>query len=768
MNKQIDRNTIKNIDSNWTKNVSVALLNNRWHRVVFAVVVIAMLFLVFMLFLNFSGNVTKFLKQDVEATITAVSSQSKDLLQHTISQATTNLHGMASAFAKYKDFSDPEILTVIEREAVRNNYTRISISGLDGNVITSDNQDYNISKREYFIKSKQGTANISNVLLSYVNGEKIIVYSVPIFRDNTVIGVLSAENSVKQLETMLTSASINKQSHTYITDKEGNVLIHPSYHDGEQPTDNVFSLVADPDSILFEQVLADARENKDGVIEFTHLSGDQRFAAYVRIPAINDWYSVSILPKEVLTEKTNYIISLTGVLLSIIAAILAIFAVYIYYVKRSSQRTFEFIAFTDEVTGCRSWAKFELDMSALLKKHKDQDYAFIYLNVQNFKYINDVLGHEAGNDLLRYISKVLSDNLNSNEAYTRIIADRFTMLIEYTNDSSIIKKLEQINKEIVLFRTNYDSTFALNLVFGIYKIKDKTLPANIISDRSLVAMESLNGVKDSHYGFYNSSIRQKALLEKELENEMQFALESKNFIVYLQPKFDLANGEIVGAEALVRWMHSKRGLIPPGNFISIFESNGFITKLDLYMFEETCKLLRKWIDSGKEPIPISVNLSKVHLYNPNIAEDLYSLALRYNIPTNLIEVELTESMNFENMTMLLNVVDRLKKFDFIISIDDFGTGYSSLNLLKDLPVDVLKIDREFLSEAADQKRGRQVLASIIDMAKRLDMKTVAEGVEFKEQADFLTAVNCDYVQGFFFSQPISINDFESRYIYNND
>lgn len=768
MNKQLNRNIIKDIDSNWTKNVSIALLNNRWHRVVFYLVVIAMLFLVFMLFLNFSSNVTKLLKEDVENDVTAVSLQHRDLLQHTISEATTNLHGMASAFSKYESFDAPEIMSVMQREAVRNDYSRISIAGLDGNVITSDNESYNISKRDYFIKSKQGTANVSNVLLSYVNADKIVVYSVPIFKNNTIIGVLSAENSIRQIEQLLAVSAINKDSYTYITDREGNVVLHPKYRDAEAPTDNVFSLVANPDSHIFEQVLADTKNNKDGVVEFTHLSGDQRFAAYVRIPTINDWYAVSIIPKAILTQKTTYILSLTGVLLSVVAGILITFSIYVYYVKRSSQKTFEFIAFTDEVTGCRSWAKFEIDMIELLKKRKDQNYAFVYLNVQNFKYINDVLGHKAGDDLLRYVSKVLNDNLNTNEIYTRVIADRFTLLIEYLNDSTIIKKLEQIYNEIALFRTNYDVNFMLNIMFGIYKIKDRMLPTNVISDRALVAMESLSGVKDSRYGFYNSSIRQRALLEKELENEMQAALDSKNFIVYLQPKFDLISGEIVGAEALVRWMHSKRGLIPPGNFISIFENNGFITKLDLYMFEETCKLLRKWIDSGKEPIPISVNLSKVHLYNPNIAEDLYSLALRYNIPTSLIEVELTESMNFENMSMLLSVVDRLKKFDFIISIDDFGTGYSSLNLLKDLPVDVLKIDREFLSEAADQKRGRQVIASIIDMAKRLDMKTVAEGVEYKEQADFLTAVNCDYVQGFFFSQPISISDFEAMYIYNND
>lgn len=765
MNKPVNREQIKNTSSEWTHNVSKALLSSKWHKIVFVSSAVFMLGVILLLFIGFSIKVKSILKEQVETQLLEVALQTRDVVEYKLNQSTMSMYGLSSAISKYESFEDPMLKDLLFRETTRNGFLDMVVILADGTSAQMDNIIPNASQHEFFKLAMNGVASVSDVITSESVGQPIIVSAVPIFKNSKVVGVLCSVQSLKQFEGLLATTAFNDKCYTYVVSETGEIIFSPLNPIAPTSITNLLDISTATEAER-QIALDDAKNRRSDVRTFTQADGSEKFAAYAPLDGINNWYTVSIVSSDVLTKKTYYIVALTAVLLGIISVILTIIALYAYYVKRSSQKTFEYIAFTDEVTGSPSWSRFEIDTCELLKKHKDKRYAFVYQNIKNFKYINDILGHEIGNDLLRYVAKVVNDNLTGDEIFSRIIADRFVILIEYTNDASIIKRLDQIDKEIMLFHSNYDVNFALNLVYGIYKIKDITLPINVISDRSLLAMETLCGSNDTKYGFYNSSIRQKALLEKELENEMHEALDNKDFIVYLQPKFDLTTNKIVGAEALVRWLHAKRGLLPPGNFIEIFENNGFITKLDKYMFEETCKLLRKWIDSGKEPVPISVNLSKVHLYNPNIAEDLHSLALRYDIPPSLIEVELTESMDFENMTMLLGVVNRLKHFDFVISIDDFGSGYSSLNLLKDLPVDVLKIDREFLSAASDQKRGRQVIASIIDMAKRLEMKTVAEGVEYREQADFLMAANCDFVQGFFFSQPITINDFESKYIYN--
>lgn len=767
MRKKFERKIAENSAPTWAKNISLSLLSDKWHRLLFLSITIVLMLVILFMFSNFSTKVTELLKEDTKDEILEVSLQSRNVLQEKLFDATSNLYGIAYSFSKYDDLNHPDIIDIMSRETVRNGYSHMGITTADGNSITNEGNTEYVADREYHKLAMTGIANISGVITSRITNEESIIYAVPILKDNEVVGVLRAVNNKEQLEKTMSVTSFNDRCYTYVCTNTGEVVFRPNFPESYPTYKNILDAV-NLDEETSDSINDDVANKRSATKELKGKDGGELFASYAPLHGINDWYTVSVVPAEALLNQSNYIITLAAILLSVITVILGGVLLYVLYIRRSTQKTFEYLAFTDEITGGPSWVKFDMSFTNVIKRSKDRKYAFIYQNIQNFKYINDIMGHDIGNDLLKYISRVLSDNLSSDEIYTRIIADRFVYLIEYDNDASIIKKLEQINNEITLFRSNYNIDFTLNLFFGIYKIADKTLPLNIISDRALLALETLINSNDTNYGFYNSNIRQKVLLEKELENEMQSALDNKNFVVYLQPKFDLDKNEITGAEALVRWLHPKRGLIPPAEFIEMFENNGFITKLDLYVFEETCKLLRKWIDNGKEPIPISVNLSKIHLSNPNIAEDLYCLALRYNIPTKLIEIELTETMDFDNLSMLLSVVQKLKHFDFVISIDDFGTGYSSLNMLKDLPVDVLKIDRGFFTEAADQERGRKVIESIIEMAQRLDMKTVAEGVEYKEQADFLASAHCDYVQGFYFSHPICINDFEKKYIYNND
>ncbi len=611
------------------------------------------------------------------------------------------------------------------------------------------------------MKAIKGISSVSKCLCSIIDKKRIIVYSVPVFKGNRVIGVLSAINQITTIEKSFFISKYNLNYNTYIINSNGDIILKSK--DTNDSNINILSTINNYGNNI-DKFVKDIKNRDSNVRIIKDTNSKHQFVTYAPLEKINDWYLVSFVAQTPILKKSNYIITLTASLVALITFLLLIFFFYISFVRKSSRKTFEYLAYTDDLTGCRNWSKFVIDSLEMIKKSKDKQYAFVFSNIENFKYVNDIMGFEVGNDLLKFFSKTLDEQLEIGEPYTRINADRFGFIMEYTNDQALLNRLKKINDEISSFKSHSDIRVTLNVLYGIYKVKDKSLPISIMSDRALLAMQTIKTSRESNYGFYNSSIRQKALLEKQLESDMQEALDNKNFAVYLQPKFDLNTKKIIGAEALVRWLHPKRGIISPNEFIPLFENNGFITKLDYYMFESACKLLRKWIDKGKTPIPVSVNISRVHLYNQNLAEELYCTALRYDIPPKLIEIELTESIDFENISLLLQILYRLKSFDFTISIDDFGSGYSSLNLLKDLPVDILKIDREFLSQASDQKRGRQVIASIIDLAKHLDIKTVAEGVEQKDQADFLTSANCDFVQGFYFSKPICINDFEKKYI----
>ena len=247
-----------------------------------------------------------------------------------------------------------------------------------------------------------------------------------------------------------------------------------------------------------------------------------------------------------------------------------------------------------------------------------------------------------------------------------------------------------------------------------------------------------------------------------VENDMERALINREFQVYLQPKYSTKEEVISGAEALVRWIHPTEGFVAPYRFIPIFENNGFIIHLDDYMITEVARLQAKWIAEGKKVVPISVNVSRVHFAREDLAEHICKLVDQFGVPHNVIELELTESAFFDDKDMLLNTIKRLKAYGFEISMDDFGAGYSSLNSLKELPLDVVKLDAGFFREADEDGRGKVIVGDTISLAKKLDMKIVAEGIETREQVDFLATQDCDLIQGYYFAKPMPVAEFEQK------
>lgn len=257
-------------------------------------------------------------------------------------------------------------------------------------------------------------------------------------------------------------------------------------------------------------------------------------------------------------------------------------------------------------------------------------------------------------------------------------------------------------------------------------------------------------------------MKEEQVWERHIEDDMEKALENHEFKVYLQPKYSTKEEVLSAAEALVRWVHPELGFISPGKFIPIFERNGFILKLDDYMLDEVAKQQAKWRQEGKKLVPISVNVSRAHFARYELAEHICSIVDAYQVPHEFIELELTESAFFDDKSALLETVKKLKSFGFKVSMDDFGAGYSSLNSLKELPLDIIKLDAEFFRGADDLERSNLIVGDTISLAKKLGMQIVAEGIETREQVDFLAKQNCDLIQGFYFAKPLPINEFEER------
>nr|WP_235704654.1 EAL domain-containing protein [Clostridioides difficile] len=447
-------------------------------------------------------------------------------------------------------------------------------------------------------------------------------------------------------------------------------------------------------------------------------------------------------------------------IISFVCILFLIAIKYIIYNKKKKEDYLKKIAYTDPLTGADSIDKFKINSNKLFVKNNPEEYALFYIDVDKFKYINDMFGYDMGNDTLIHISNTIASELKEDEIFARVSADHFVFLIKYKTDDDIKTRLNNIYNKVQILSNPKINYYKLILDCGIYKISKSDNDINTIMDRANTARKTIKGGHKNSFAFYDKEMHKKILKEKEIENSMVDALNNGEFIVYFQPKYSLSDYQIIGAEALVRWDNPQKGLIPPIEFIPVFERNGFIVNIDFYVFEEVCKKIREWMDEGQKVVPISVNLSRMHFVNSNFIEKFKLIVDKYKIPTRLIELELTETAVLDNIEGLLDTMNNLKEKGFVISMDDFGTGYSSLNLLKELPVDILKLDRAFFTEKDESNNEKIVISNVIKMAKELKMKVISEGVETISQVEFLKQIGCDMVQGYLFSKPMPVKEFE--------
>lgn len=413
----------------------------------------------------------------------------------------------------------------------------------------------------------------------------------------------------------------------------------------------------------------------------------------------------------------------------------------------------------DSVTGLYTKLKFYQEVRRLLVDAEEETFAFMRIDIDRFKMINNFYGIKEGDKVLVSVANELKrvSMVFENFVYGRLENDVFAVCVPYKEENiDLIIKALQINMK----KVNKD--YNIKVSCGVYIIKDRTMDVSEMYDRAFLAAKNCKGKFVESVAYYDDSMIENMRQEQFIINEVNKAIDEEQFEVFLQPKINLVTDKSYGAEALVRWKHPERGMISPGEFIPVYERNGIIGRLDQYMWRHVCMLLRRWIDEGKNPNPISVNVSRVNIYNPHLVEILKKLITEYRIPAGLLNLELTESAFMEDQALVMKTMSRLHDIGFKIMMDDFGSGYSSLNVLKDMEVDYLKVDMKFLQQ--DQEfngKGEKVLTSVIRMAKWLHLPSIVEGVETIEQVDFLKCIGCEYAQGFYYAKPMPVKEYEA-------
>lgn len=423
------------------------------------------------------------------------------------------------------------------------------------------------------------------------------------------------------------------------------------------------------------------------------------------------------------------------------------------------------MAFIDSITEGRNRTSFELDAGGAIRTAPPATYVLVSLDIEKFKVVNDLFGIEAGDRTLHYVYTVLERQLQPGEFAARISADTFSLLLLNQGPEALVKRMEDLAQTINSFNQGKSHKYLLSIAAGFYPVEEPHLPMTQLQDRATLARKQIKGANMGNQlclcRFYDHKDTLRLSREKDIENRMWDALQSGEFLVYLQPKQDLRSGKIGGAEALVRWQHPEKGLVPPGDFIPLFEKNGFIVEVDLYVFEQVCRLMVRWQEEGLPLTTVSVNMSRLHLANGSFLSRYEAIRQRYGIDPQLLEIEITETLIFQNPQMFVSVIDEIRRCGYRCSIDDFGSGYSSLNTLKDIHVDTLKLDRAFFAspDMSDPREG-DIIGVVVELAQKLHMTTVAEGIETPEQAQFLKKIGCDYLQGYLFSRPVPVAEFE--------
>ena len=473
--------------------------------------------------------------------------------------------------------------------------------------------------------------------------------------------------------------------------------------------------------------------------------------------------------KEFIAFKSYLDISMDDVgyfSLNFLSAYILVILIFILLVSNiirthRNNRNMRKIVFRDNITGNRNWFWFALKSKELLKKRRgNTQYAIVSLSFVGYR--NYVLCHsvDLGEQTLKNIWRTIDAYLEKNEICAHSTASNFPILMKASDEASARAKLDRIIKALETIGGDHDFKFQAGVCLIDPKIKKKA-DIDLLYNNASTARMTLDDNDDSGIAFFDKKLFEDTIWTDKVTERQREAIEKEEFKVYYQPKYDPRTNELMGAEALIRWVSEDLGFVAPGRFIPIFENSGFITEIDHYMLSHVARDQKKWLDEGKKCVPVSVNVSRAHFAETNLAEQIRDIIDKEGAPHDLIEIELTESAFFDDKKVMLATIKKLKEYGFLVSMDDFGSGYSSLNSLKDMPLDILKLDAGFFRGENDNDRAEIVVSEALQLARKLNMTTVAEGVEDQAQVDFLAAEGCNMIQGYYYAKPMPKEEYES-------
>lgn len=670
------------------------------------------------------------------------------------------LEGLAVSLRDLVILDENQIMTILKDINEENAFIRMGYADVRGNArmvdMNGNVQEVNLSGMEFFERALQGEKSISDTFADPQDASGYINYFGVRINDSkgNVRGILCAVHSAVILREIIDAPVLKGAGYSNILDDDGNYVLKTiKTYEGDILPENRTKIA---------EVI-----KKEGSGDFILTDRQGIRQMLVILPIIEgQWYQVSMVPVDVL--RSSYIQTAGGIMTIIVVAC----GRFILLMSRqqrmavNNQKMLMKLAYSDSLTGLRNFAGFKREAEILLNRpelarSELPAYVLWYGDLRNFKLINDVLGYEEGDRLLRLVAEFLRTVESPDRISCRIAADNFAGITRCVDMEALDRGLCQLKE--YMRNSGMDEQPFMEIPVGVYRFRpgDEKQSLDVLVNYANMAHKIAKERPGTSYVFYDDGIRRRMLEDSALESEAEAAMENQEFMLYMQPKIDIQNGNrITGAEVLVRWLSPRRGLIPPGDFIPLFEKSELIVKLDRYMFEHACRWYRIYLEQGKRPVSLAINVSKAGLFQNDFVDYYTGIKDKYSIPDGFLELEFTESILAADTELFAELVVNLNAHGFICSLDDFGSGYSSLNLLKNLPIDVLKLDILFFHKSRDIRRERIVVSNVINMARELNIKTIAEGVEDMDTVEFLRDAGCNVIQGYVFAKPMPQEDFE--------
>lgn len=691
------------------------------------------------------------MKEETKSYVTDMANQMSREISYRIQSYEPYISETADSFSKMPD----RILNeeVLEKKKAPLLFERLVVVDREGNTLPENFMYTNFNK--YFEENQDIFEESKTVAID----DRTIFFSSPMIKKGVPDRVLVGVQGSKSLQTILTEVNCQKEGFSCIVSKNGEVIVKGEKSEkNSQIREWIDEKIKGNEEQAISKMIININQKNQEVFEIPLGDNDTVIMACNSLE-FNDWYLLSFIPSTILKENTTpYIDKYWFItLLSIVVFGIVVIKIRCFY--KENVRKIEKIAFTDFITGGSNNAAFLIEAKQKIQANTKKKYVMVFLNILGFKNINEKYGVTAGNHALKYIYQVLKKCIYEDEIVARSESDHYFILLQEETEEAVQKRIDIMMQKIHGTETETAYDYGISFSQGASFIEEKDEELRVYQNRAVVASEYYNNSK--HCVFYNKELYTKLNREIVLNESFEKAIEDNEFEVYFQPKINLDNEKTAGAEALVRWKHKEYGMISPGEFISLFEVNGKICRLDLYVFEIVCKKLNEWKERELPPIKVSVNLSRVHLMEQGIEclKRFKDIKDKYQIPDGQIELELTESMVIEikQLEKIKKIIAQIQACGFLCSLDDFGSGYSSLALLKEFDVDIIKLDRLFFVNS--NEKTWKVVKAFISLAHELNITVVAEGVEEKYQIEKLKEINCDLIQGYVYARPLPEEEF---------